>query len=155
MIKLVHIVCVGVLLLGAAALPAAAQGRGDHDTPATQRRAELAEQRYYDRACRSEGGWAVCRDRDGDWRRDRAHPRFGWPWANDRRHRNHGWFWERPRMLDGNVVARQLHRWGFEDLRDMKLRGDVYSAKAIDPYGRRVIVSVDPYTGRIVDVVPR
>jgi hypothetical protein len=58
-------------------------------------------------------------------------------------------------MISSRIVAQQLHRRGFEDLRDLKLRGDVYSMKAIDPYGRRVIVQVDPYSGRIVNVLPR
>ena len=44
---------------------------------------------------------------------------------------------------------------GFDDLRDIKLRGDVISAKAVDRYGRPVIVSVDPYSGEIVDVIRR
>jgi hypothetical protein len=48
-----------------------------------------------------------------------------------------------------------MKRNGFDDLRDIKLRGDVISAKAVDRYGRPVIVSVDPYSGEIVDVIRR
>jgi hypothetical protein len=155
MTKLIHIICLGSLLLGAMALPAAAQGRGDHDTPWTQRRDEAATPQYRQGFCHVEGVWLVCRDGVGNWRRHSAHPQARWEWDDNRRQHGYGWHHERSRMLDGKVIGRRLHERGFRDLRDMKLRGDVYSAKAIDPYGRRVIVSVDPYTGRIVDVVRR
>jgi hypothetical protein len=155
MTNLMRAVWLGGLLLCAAAAPAAAQGRGDHDTPATQRKSEGDERLYVGRFCRTDDdGWVRCRDRDGRWRRARADPNFG-DWWED--------LWDdldddpprRRRMIDGDIVARQLYRRGFEDLRDMKLRGNVYSAKAIDRRGRPVIVTVDPYSGEIIDVVRR
>jgi hypothetical protein len=135
-----------VLAATATAMPAAAE-RGDHDTPATQR----DDWRYGSPACRTDDdGWVVCRDRSGQWRRHHyERPR----WADD-----DGWngsWYGRDERIDSRVVVRQLQRQGFENMSDMKLRGDVYSLKATDPYGRRVILQVDPYTGRIVNVLPR
>jgi hypothetical protein len=153
MANLLRTIFLGVLLLSAAALPAAAQGRGDHDTPATQRRSEGREETYYNRACRNDDGWVVCRDNNGRWRRMEREAR--WPWEDEFWDNDDDWYRGRSRMIDGNDAARVMKRSGFEDLRDMKLRGDVYSAKAVDRYGRPVIVSVDPYTGEIVDVIRR
>ncbi len=160
MTNLLRVICLGGLLMSATAVSAAAQGRGDHDTPETQRKSEGQERPYVGRYCRTDDdGWVRCRDRDGRWRRARADPNFGDWWEDlwddlrddlddDRARRAR-------RMIDGDIVARQLYRRGFEDLRDMKLRGDVYSAKAIDRHGRPVIVTVDPYSGEIIDVARR
>ena len=153
MANMLRTIFLGVLLLSAAALPAAAQGRGDHDTPATQRRSEGRETYYnYNRACRNDDGWVVCRDNNGRWRRVEREARWPWEegfWGDD------DWNRGRSRMIDGNDAARVMKRNGFDDLRDIKLRGDVISAKAVDRYGRPVIVSVDPYSGEIVDVIRR
>jgi hypothetical protein len=135
-----------VLAATATAMPAAAE-RGDHDTPATQR--YDTPWRYGSPDCRTDrDGWVQCRDGSGHWRRHHyERPR----WADDDRWNGH-WYGQR---IDSRVVVRQLQRQGFENMSDMKLRGDVYSLKATDPYGRRVILQVDPYTGRIVNVLPR
>ena len=74
-----RLVCLTALLMGAIAIPAAAdQGRGDHDTPATQRQSDSGSpQQYSARACRTDDyGWVVCRDRSGQWRREETHRRY-------------------------------------------------------------------------------
>jgi len=79
MTVLFRLVCLTGLLMGAIAIPAAAdQGRGDHDTPTTQRQSEFGSpQQYNGRACRTDDyGWVVCRDRNGQWRREEAHRRY-------------------------------------------------------------------------------
>jgi hypothetical protein len=150
-----------VLTAVAAAEPAAAQGRGDHDTPATARDGWRYDRndtpwRYGSPNCRSDDGWVYCRDRDGDWRRHhRASRDDDWWWDRD-----DDWFddddwYGRREMIDSRLVVRRLARQGFENMSDLKLRGDVYSLKAIDPYGRSVIVQVDPYSGEIVDILRR
>ena len=76
MTALVRLACLAGLLIGAIALPVAAdQGRGDHDTPATDRLSDpIAPQQYNNRACRTDAyGWVVCRDRDGQWWRVHSH----------------------------------------------------------------------------------
>jgi len=146
-----------VLAATATAMPAAAE-RGDHDTPATERaqRGYDTPWRYGSPACRRDGGWVVCRDRDGDWRRHRYEGARGSPWRYDSDDGDWDgrWYGQRER-IDSRIVARQLHRQGFRGMRDMKPRGDVYSLKANDPYGRPVIVQIDPYSGQIVNVIPR
>ena len=134
-----------VLAATATAMPAAAE-RGDHDTPATQR-----DWSYGSPACRTDNdGWVVCRDASGHWRRHH-YERPQWSdndyWGGNQ--------YGRYQRIDSRVVVRQLQRQGFENMSDMKLRGDVYSLKATDPYGQRVILQIDPYTGRIVNVLPR
>jgi hypothetical protein len=140
-----------VLAATTAAMPAAAE-RGDHDTPATQRDNWRYDTpwRYGSPACRTDDdGWVVCRDASGYWRR---HHYEGPQWADDD---YGGGGYGRYDMIDSRVVVRQLQRQGFQNMSDMKLRGDVYSLKATDPYGQRVILQIDPYTGRIVNVIPR
>jgi hypothetical protein len=73
MTDLFRLVCLTALLMSAIAIPTAAdQGRGDHDTPATQRQSEFGSpQQYSARACRTDDhGWVVCRDRSGRWQRE-------------------------------------------------------------------------------------
>jgi hypothetical protein len=79
MTLLLRLVCVTGLLMSVIAIPAAAdQGRGDHDTPATQRQSDFGSPpRYNSPTCRTDDdGWLVCRDRDGQWRRDETHRRY-------------------------------------------------------------------------------
>jgi hypothetical protein len=79
MTVLFRLVCLTGLVMSAIMIPAAAdQGRGDHDTPATQRQSEFgSQQRYSARACRTDDyGWVVCRDRSGQWRREETHRRY-------------------------------------------------------------------------------
>jgi hypothetical protein len=67
------------LLMGALAMPAAAdQGRGDHDTPATQRQSDpVSPQQYNTRNCRTDDqGWVVCRDSYGQWWRVQNHRQY-------------------------------------------------------------------------------
>jgi hypothetical protein len=137
-----------VLAATAAAMPAAAE-RGDHDTPSTQRDGWRYDEqfRYGSPDCYRDDGWVVCRDRSGQWRRHHNEQ-----WADDDWD---GGGYGRYQRIDSRMVVRQLQRQGFDNMSDMKLRGDVYSLKATDPYGRRVILQVDPYTGRIVNVLPR
>ncbi|MGH6930719.1 MAG: hypothetical protein ACREEV_20560 [Dongiaceae bacterium] len=141
----------------ATAMPAAAE-RGDHDTPATSGRwGDDTPWRYGSPSCRTDGdGWVVCRDRSGNWRRHHHEGSYGdsW-WGNDDDDDWNGGRYGQRDMIDSRLVVRQLSRQGFEGMSDLKLRGDVYSLKATDPYGRRVIVQIDPYSGRIVNVLPR
>ena len=65
-----RLVCLAGLLMSALAIPAAAdQGRGDHDTPGTERQSDPISARQYNvRNCRTDDyGFVVCRDRDGQW----------------------------------------------------------------------------------------
>jgi hypothetical protein len=86
-----RLVCLTALLMGGiASSVAAAPGRGDHDTPATQRQSD-PPQRYDARACRTdENGWFVCRDGSGQWRREEAQRRY---WGNARSDGVDNWFW--------------------------------------------------------------
>jgi hypothetical protein len=141
----------------AAAMPAAAE-RGDHDTPATARGqwGDETPWRYGSPACRSDDdGWVVCRDRSGHWRRHHYEGSQGGPWWADDDWDGNGYGYGQGDMIDSRIVVHQLRRQGFENMSDLKLRGDVYSLKATDPYGRRVILQIDPYSGRIVNVLPR
>jgi len=79
MTVLSRFVCLTALLTSVIATPAVAdQGRGDHDTPATQRQSDsVSPQQYSGRACRTDDyGWVVCRDRSGRWRREESHRRY-------------------------------------------------------------------------------
>lgn len=71
----IRLICLSGVLVGAIAMPAAAagQGRGDHDTPQTQRQSEeRSGKRYHRPACRDDyDGWVVCRGADGQWYRQR------------------------------------------------------------------------------------
>jgi hypothetical protein len=81
MTALVRVVCLAGLLMGAIALPVAAdQGRGDHDTPAMERLSDpISPEQYKARTCRTDGyGWVVC-ERNGRW----------WQNENQRRHRGY------------------------------------------------------------------
>jgi len=149
MTPLLRIACVGSLLLGAAAAtPAAAQGRGDHDTPATQRQSESQGWQYRAPDCRTGGDrWVACRDQDGYWQRDPYDPRFGRTWRDNG---EDAWSWGASRPLPPGVVIDNLRRWNFDDLHDMKLAGDVYRLRAIDPYGRPVRLTVDALSGQII-----
>jgi hypothetical protein len=148
---LLRIAIIGSILL--AANSAAAQGRSDHDTPATQRRSESPGWQYSAPDCRtSDGGWVMCRDSDGNWQRRRYDRRFGGNrWYNSGR----GWSWDTRRPLSSDIIADNLHRWNFDDLRDMKRAGDVYLLKAVDPHGRPVRLTVDVFSGRIISSEPR
>lgn len=159
MTNLLRSICLAGVVLSAAvtAGPAAAE-RGDHDTPATARQQPGYDTpwRYGAPTCRTDhDGWVVCRDRSGHWRRHH-HERSGrGPWWADHDDDRDGRWYGRREMIDSRIVVRQLHRQGFDNMSDLKLRGDVYSLKATDPYGQRVIVQIDPYTGRIVNVLRR
>jgi hypothetical protein len=93
MTVLFRLACLNGLLMGAIAIPLAAdQGRGDHDTPATQSRSEFGSpQQYSARACRTDDyGWVVCRDRSGQWRRAETHRSYrGYSGPDSFDH----WFW--------------------------------------------------------------
>lgn len=118
--------------------------RGDHDTPATERQSPWA-QPHAARPCRSDDGWVVCRDAAGRWRRHHYDPWFG----NDCRGSD-DWPCGPARILPRNVVIEWLHDRDFDDLRDMRLRDEVYTLKAIDPRGRPVRLTVDAFSGRIL-----
>jgi len=79
MTALMRLVCLTGLLMSVIASSAAAdQGRGDHDTPATQRQSDpVWPQQYNARACRTDDyGWVVCRDRSAQWRREETYRRY-------------------------------------------------------------------------------
>ena len=75
-------------------------------------------------------------DRGPDWRPDRG------PGFND----DYG----RRNTLGPRQVARSLHRRGY-DVGDIRRDRGTYFVKATRPNGRRVIVVVDAFSGRIID----
>ena len=148
---LLRIAIIGGIMLAPAS--AAAQGRGDHDTPATQQQWGSPGWQYSAPNCRmSDDGWVMCRDSDGTWQRHRYDRRFG---GYGRYNSDNWWSWGTSRPLPLDVVVNNLHLWHFDDLRDMKQYGDVYRVKAVDPYGRPVTVTVDVFSGRIIGSEPR
>lgn len=152
MTALLRIAIIGVIMMLTAA-SAAAQGRGDHDTPATQDPSESGRPQSRVPECRTTAyGWVVCRDRNGNWQRQNYNRRFGgnrwYNYGND-------WFGGTSRVLPRDVVIDNLHRWNFDDLRDMKRVGDVYVLKAVDAHGRPVRLTVDVFSGRIISSDPR
>ena len=151
MTALLRIAIIGVIVMLTAA-SAAAQGRGDHDTPATQAPSESGRWQYTPECRTNYDGWVVCRDRNGNWQRQNYYRRWG-----SNRWYNYGndWFGGRSRILPSDVVIDNLHRWNFDDLRDMKRVGDVYVLKAVDPHGRPVRLTVDVFSGRIIGIEPR
>src|SRR5262245_34956797 len=141
------------LLLGLAAAPAAAQGRGDHDTPATQGGANGWQ--YRAQNCRASGdGWVMCRDANGYWQRDHYDP----GWSSDYGYSgnfgygggygNGGGYG----VLPPQVIVHNLYRSGFSSISQPLLAGQFYQVKAIDPNGRKVKLYVDAYYGRIAKV---
>ena len=75
-------------------------------------------------------------------------PRPGWDGGPDRRP---GWGddYGRRDIMSPRRIARSLERRGY-DVGDMRLNRDTYFVRATRPNGRRVIVMVDAYSGRIV-----
>ncbi|HCH71058.1 MAG TPA: antifreeze protein [Ochrobactrum sp.] len=75
-------------------------------------------------------------------------PRPGWDGGPDRRP---GWGddYGRRDIMSPRRIARSLERRGY-DVGDMRLNRDTYFVRATRPNGRRVIVMVDSYSGRIV-----
>jgi hypothetical protein len=144
MMAIVRFIAIAGLLLGAsAATPAAAQGRGDHDTPATQDWSESGGWQYRPPACRrSADGWVMCRDRNGYWYRDHYDHDYGGGWG-------HGYGFG---VLPPQVIVRSLHADGFSYISEPVLSGRFYQVRALDPYGRKVKLYVDAYDGRIVKV---
>jgi hypothetical protein len=143
---LIRVIGIAGLLLGvAAAPPAVAQGRGDHDTPATQAPSESGRWQYNPSECRtSADGWVMCRDRDGYWRRDHYDPDFGYGQGY-----GGGYGYD---VLPPYAIVRNLQRNNFTYISQPVLAGQFYQVKALDPYGRKVKVYVDAYSGRIAKV---
>lgn len=65
------------------------------------------------------------------------------------------WLCETARILPRGVIMDWLRDWDFDDLEDLRLRDDVYTLKAIDPYGRPVQLTIDAFSGRILHRDPR
>ena len=136
------------LLLGmAAASSAAAQGRNDHDTPATQDASESGRPQYQAPDCQTgSDGWVMCRDGNGYWQRDRYDPDFGEDWGNGY---GGGYGYG---VLPPYEIVRYLHQSGFSYISPPALAGRFYQVKALDPNGRKVKLYVDAYSGRIAKV---
>ena len=101
---------------------------------------------------RDDGQWAAHEWAD-DWRQDQ---RKGWrdqhrrwqPWPQpDLRHRP--WL-GMPHLLPPRAVERQLRRQFFQPVGRIELRHGVYLVRAIDPFGRRVLLAIDPVTGAVL-----
>jgi peptidase YpeB-like protein len=139
---------VGLLLGTAAANPAAAgQGRGDHDTPATQDPSESGRWQYRATDCqRGDDGWVMCRDNSGYWYRDHYDPDFGGGWGN-----GYGGGYDYG-VLPPQTIVHYLHRNGFSYISEPALAGRFYQVKALDPRGRKVKLYIDAYSGEIVKV---
>jgi hypothetical protein len=95
--------------------------------------------------CRtSADGWVLCRDRDGYWQRDHYDPDFGSGQAY-----GGGYGYD---VLPPYAIARNLQRNSFTYISQPVLAGQFYQVKALDPYGRKVKIYVDAYSGRIAKV---
>jgi len=143
-------------LLGvAAATPAIAQGRGDHDTPATQGPSESPGWQSGAPDCRtSADGWVMCRDSNGYWQRDRYDADFGggrWG-ARDGYGQSYGGGGYGYDVLPPYAIVRDLQRNNFTYISPPLLEGRFYQVKALDPYGRKVKLSVDAYSDRVATV---
>ena len=75
-------------------------------------------------------------------------------WRGDRRH-HHGRAIHAYPRLSVNDVIRLLRRCDITHVRSIRLFGGVYKVRARDAYGRRVKLSVDPYTGDILKLRTR
>lgn len=75
-------------------------------------------------------------------------PRPGFP-APEGRRPNWGDGHVRGDIMSPRRVARSLERRGY-DVGDINLRRDTYYVRATRPNGRRVVVMVDAFSGRIV-----
>lgn len=71
-------------------------------------------------------------------------PRPGWDGGPDRRPN-----WGERDVMRPRQIGRSLERRGYS-VGDMRLERDTYFVRATRPNGRRVIVMVDAYSGRIV-----
>jgi hypothetical protein len=154
---------IGNLLLSA---PAAAQGRGDHDTPATQSPSESGRWQYSAPDCRaSDDGWVVCRDQDGYWQRDHYAPQFrdgrygeegsdyGYGYGYDYRYGNdNGGYGYSNDIVSPWSIVQDLRYQGFSYISQPALAGQFYQVKARDPNGHKVKLYIDAYSGRIVKV---
>ena len=140
----------GLMLTAAGDAHAAGQGRGDHDRSTGQWNSGIGRERSQPRNCRSDDGRVVCRDARSSWR----HQYDDWWFDGDCRG-DDDWPCGRRQILPRNVVIDWLNDWDFRGLRDLKLRDSVYTVKAVDPYGRRVRLTVDATSGRILRSDPR
>ena len=124
-------------------VPAAAQGRGDHDTPATQSPSESGRWQYNAPPdCRaSDDGWVVCRDQDGYWQRDYYDPQF-----------SDGRYGDEDSIVSPWSIVQDLRYQGFNYISEPALAGRLYQVKARDPNGHKVKLYIDAYSGRIVKV---
>jgi hypothetical protein len=149
---LVRVIAIAGLLPGLdAAGPAAAQGRGDHDTPATQGQSESGRWQYRAPDCRTGAdGWVMCRDRYGYWQRDHYDPDFNSGWGNGYGG-GYGGGYGYPVVAPQSIVH-SLYRQGFSYISEPLLSGQFYQVKAIDPNGRKVKLYIDAYSGRIAKV---
>ncbi len=100
------------------------------------------------------------RDRGGD----RRWSRHGWKGHGHR----HGWHvppkpqpghdwrlpqqdhWRQGRFLPPRVLERHLRRHAFQPVGHIELRHGYYLVRAIDPFGRRVLLALDPASGAIL-----
>jgi hypothetical protein len=143
----IRLLIVSLLLGMAAASSAAAQGRNDHDTPATQDRSESGRPQYQTPDCQTgSDGWVMCRDGNGYWERDRYDPDFGDDWGNGY---GGGYGYG---VLPPYEIVRYLDQSGFSCISQPALAGRFYQVKALDPNGRKVKLYVDAYSGRIAKV---
>lgn len=82
----------------------------------------------------------------------RGGPGPGWGGPDRGPGRGPGWGdgYGRPETLGPRQIARSLQRRGY-DVGDMRRERGAYLVKATRPNGRRVIVVVDAFSGRIID----
>ena len=94
-----------------------------------------------------------------DDRRRRPHWRPSRPWHAPWAGPGHGWnqHWQgghpaylTPRPLPGWVVEHRLRQQSFRPIGQIVWRRGVYLVPALDPRGRRVLLTVDPASGTVL-----
>ncbi len=68
--------------------------------------------------------------------------------AQQRPHWNRGH--QRQQVLPARSVIRELHRHGYRNVGNLQRRGNVYTARAVNPRGHWVMVQVNAHNGRIL-----
>ena len=153
---LAMLACAATLLLASAGGALATNpGKGDHDSGAAN------QDGYNDR----QWPYIDCDDDDDDCgnQRRRRHHNNGW---NDDWHEpgwNNGGYWNpwsnwgnghnytKHRRLPQHVIVYKLERRKYRHISRIKFKHNVYIVRCVDRRGRWVLLTIDPYSGEILD----